>query len=178
VRTVFTDLHNQTRNTLLQPILDKRGGLYVAQTDEMDSVMTRLYTSVNPVKIATDKHGTSVEITMDTPPGPARNMSATARIEYWHSVSQKRLMQGGLIGVIWQSGQEIQLFFGLIASSAHELQSSVEDNNESMRLRVKFFDPSIHVKVMEWCQHGQGARDGTRILLLETPIMCESTQLG
>jgi hypothetical protein len=159
---------------LLQPILNKKGCLYVAQTGQLDSVMIRLYTSVDPVRIAADKRGISVELMMDTPPGPARNDSATRRIEYWRAVSRKRLMQGGLIGVIWQTGQEIQLFFGLIASGAHEVQSSVEDNNESMRLRVKFFDPSILVKVMEWCQPAQRARRGTRILLIEAPVMYES----
>ena len=171
---VIADLHNASGDTLLQPILNKKGGLYVAQTAQLDSVMIRLYTSVSPVRIATDKRGISVELMMDTPPGPARNLSATRRIEYWRAVSRKRLMQGGLIGVIWQSGQEIQLFFGLIASAAHEIQSSVEDTNESMRLRVKFFDPSILVKVMEWSQPGQRARRATRILLIEAPVMYES----
>jgi hypothetical protein len=170
---VITDLRNETRNTSLQPILDKKGGVYVAQTGQMDSVMIKVYTSVNPLRIATDNRGTSVELMMDTPPGSARNTSATRRIEYWRAVSRKRLMQGGLVGVLWQTGQEIQLFFGLIASSAHEVQSSVEDNNETMRLRVKFFDPAFHVKVIEWCQRGQRAQHGTRILLMEAPIMYE-----
>jgi hypothetical protein len=79
-------------------------------------------------------------------------------------------MQGGIVGIIWQNGQEIQLFFGLIVSNAQELQSSAEDNNESIRLRVKVFDPDIYVKVMAWCQQEPGVRRGSRILLIEAPI--------
>jgi hypothetical protein len=171
---VLADLRDASRNTPLQPILDKKGGLYVAQNSLLDSVMVRLYTSVNPLRITADRRGISIELMMDTPPGSARNSSAARRTEYWRAVSRKRLMQGGLVGIIWQNRQEIRLFFGLIVSYAQELQLSAEDNNESIRLRVKFFDPDIYVKVMAWCQHEPRMRHSSRVLMIEAPVMYES----
>jgi hypothetical protein len=174
VQTIIADLQNPSRKTLLQPILEKKGGRYNAQISHMDSAMVNLYTSVNPSRITTDWRGISIELKMDTPPGSARVKSAGKRAEYWRAVSRKRLMQGGLVGLLWQTGTEIQLFFGLISSSSDDLISSVKQDSDSIRLRVKFFDPAINLRVMEWCQSEKKDRRGRQILLIEAPVMYES----
>lgn len=174
VQTIIADLRNPSRKTLLQPILDKKGGRYNAQISHMDSAMVNLYTGVDPSRIATDKRGISIELKMDTPPGSARVKSAGKRAEYWRAVSRKRLMQGGLVGLLWQTGTEIQLFFGLISSSADDLVSSARQDPDALRLRVKFFDPAINLRVMEWCQLEKRDRRGRTLLLIEAPVMYES----
>ncbi|KIM23243.1 hypothetical protein M408DRAFT_264970, partial [Serendipita vermifera MAFF 305830] len=174
IQMIITDLRNPSRNTLLQSIMDHRGGRYIAQISQVDSTMVNLYTSVNPLRIATDKRGISVELSMDTPPGSARVKSAGRRAEYWRAVSRKRLMQGGLVGLLWKQANTIQLFFGLISSSAEDLLSSVRQDNESLRLRIKFFEAEVNSKVMEWCQLEDRDRRGYTILMIEAPVMYES----
>jgi hypothetical protein len=170
---IIGDLRSQSPKTVLRPILDKQGGRYMARAN-MDSTMVNIYTSVNPTRISTDKRGLGIEMTMDTPPGPGRLPSTGKRVEYWKTVSRKRLMQGGLVGMLWQSGKEIQIFFGLISSSADDLISSARQGNEFLRLRVKFFDPAVNLRVMEWCQLDQRDKRGLKILLMEAPVMYES----
>lgn len=174
IQMIITDLRNPSRKTSLQPLLDKRGGRYTAQVSHMDSAMVNLYTSVDLIRIATDKRGISIELKMDTPPGSARVKSAGKRAEYWKAVSRKRLMQGGLVCLLWKKANEILLFFGLISSSADDLLKSVRFDPESLSLRIKFFDPSINLKVMEWCQLDRRDRRAHTVLLIEAPVMYES----
>ena len=173
LRMVVGDLRSRSPNTVLQPILDKKGGRYMARVD-IDSTMVNIYTSVNPTRISTDKRGLGIEMKMDTPPGPGRLPSTGKRVDYWKTVSRKRLMQGGLVGMLWQSGKEVQIFFGLISSSADDLISSARKGNQSLCIRVKFFDPSVNLRVIEWCQLEERDRHGRRILLIEAPVMYES----
>ena len=174
IQMILSDLRNPSNKTLLYSLLEKRGGRYIAQISHMDSAMVNVYTSVNPFRIATDKRGISVELAMDTPPGAARVKSAGKRTEYWRAVSRKRLMQGGLVGLLWKNGNDSQLLFGLISSSADDLLSSARQDNETIRLRIKFFDPAINLKVMEWCQLEKRDRRGHTIMLIEAPVMYES----
>jgi len=174
IQSIIADLRKPSHETLLQSILDKKGGRYNAQISRMDSTLVNLYTSVNPLRMATDRHGISIELTMDTPPGTGRVKSTQKRTEYWHSISRKRLMPGGLVGLLWQTNHDIQLFFGLISSTTNDLIDWVKKNSESLRLRIKFFDPAINLNVMEWCQLEERDRRGRKILLLEAPVMYES----
>ena len=174
IQSIIADLRNPSHETLLQSILNKKGGRYSAQISHMDSTLVNLYTSVDPTRIATDKRGISIEMTMDTPPGAGRVKSTQRRTDYWHSISRKRLMPGGLVGLLWQTNRDIQLFFGLISSSTNDLLDWVKHNSESLRLRIKFFDPAINLKVMEWCQLETRDRHGRKILLIEAPVMYES----
>jgi hypothetical protein len=167
-------MSNTTRNNALQPLLKNQGGRYTAQNGRDNSVMVNLYTSVYPQRIVTDQRGISIEVAMDTPPGPARHTSSTKRMEFWKAVSRKRLMQGGLIGLIWETGGRIELFFGLISSSAEDLQASARQMKDHLRLRLNFFDPAINLRVMEWCRLEERERKARRIIMVEAPVMYES----
>lgn len=99
-----------TRDNALQKLLKQHGGRYSTVNGRDDSVIVNLYTSVNPLRILTDKRGISIEVTMDTPPGSARHSTKARRVEFWTGISRKRLMQGSLIGLIWEAGGRIDLF--------------------------------------------------------------------
>ncbi|KAG8845488.1 hypothetical protein FRC20_003183, partial [Serendipita sp. 405] len=124
LQSIISDLLNPSKKTPLHSLLAKKGGRYTAETGHSDSVMASVYTSVDPVAITTDKRGVATELVIDTPPGQARNRSASQRVEYWKAISRKRLMQGGLVGLVWASRGNAQLFFGLISSNVEDLQSS------------------------------------------------------
>lgn len=174
IQTMVVDLRNLTPKSSLYPILEKGGGRYVVSKNERDTVMVNLYTSVNPLGIVTDKRGISISIRMDTPPGSARNASATKRTDYWKAVSRKRLMQGGLAGLVWEDRGRIELFFGLISSSADDIQASARQETNRLQLRLNCFDPAVNLRVMTWCQMDTRDRLSSRILLAEAPVMYES----
>lgn len=167
-------MSNTTRNNVLQPLVKNHGGRYVAQNGRDNSVMVNLYTSLDPQRIVTDRRGISIEVYMDSPPGPARHTNAGKRVDFWKAVSRKRLMQGGLIGLIWETGGRIELFFGLISSSADDLQASARQTSDHLRLRLNFFEPAINLRVMEWCQLEARERKARRIMMVEAPVMYES----
>lgn len=159
---------------MLQAVFAKRGGRYHAEVTHTDSVMVNLYTNVDPIGIVTDKRGITTSVMMDAPPGAARQSSPTKRAEYWKAVARKRLTQGGLVGLIWEHRGAISLFFGLTSSNADEIQSSARNNSERIALRIKFFDDSINLKVMEWCQLQHRDRQSSRLMLIEAPVLYES----
>ncbi|KAG8833026.1 hypothetical protein FRC17_000149 [Serendipita sp. 399] len=174
LQMIISDLRSASKKTLLHSLIARKGGRYIAETSNSDSVMASVYTSANPVSITTDRRGMAVEILIDTPPGQARSRSATQRAEYWKAISRKRLIQGGLIGIVWATQTSIQLFFGLISSGVEDLQSSSRQSADSLRLRIKFFDETINPKVMEWCQLRSQDRRGITILMVEASVMYES----
>jgi hypothetical protein len=174
LQAIVSDLSNMTQNNALQPLIEQQGGRYIAHDGRDNSVMVNLYTSVDPQRIVIDRRDISIEITMDTPPGPARHSCPGKRMEFWKAVNRKRLMQGGLIGLIWETGGRIELFFGLISSSADDLLASARRANDRLRLRLNFFDPAINLRVMEWCQLESREREARRIMMVEAPVMYES----
>ncbi|KAG8751519.1 hypothetical protein FRC14_007810 [Serendipita sp. 396] len=174
LQSIINDLRAPTKKTLLHAILAKKGGRYTAENGHADSAMASVYTSANPISIATDKRGVVIRLLVNAPPGQARDSSAFKRAEYWKGISRKRLMQGGLVGLVWAAQGEIQLFFGLISSSGDDIQSSCRRSAENLEIRVRFFDENMSSKVMDWCQLRPKDRRGTTILMVEAPVMYES----
>jgi hypothetical protein len=175
IQAIVNDLRNPTQKTLLHTILSKKGGKYVAAINQVDSSLVNVYTSVSPQGFAIDKRrGICIDINFDTPPGAARHHNAARREDYWQAVSRKRLMQGGLIGIIWKTRSEIQLYFGLISSSIKELQKAALNDESSLSLRVHFFDPRIHLRVLHWLKDNLREREASTVFMVEAPVMYES----
>jgi hypothetical protein len=172
---MIADLRNPSRKTLLHTILNNNGGKYNAAINQVDSSLVNIYASVSPRRITIDKkRGICISIDFATPPGAARNRSSVRRAEYWRAISRKRLMQGGLIGIVWKTQEEIQLYFGLISSSADELQFSSRKDENSLSLRISFFDPLINLKVLQWLETDSRGRKASTIFMVEAPVMYES----
>ncbi|KAG8833029.1 hypothetical protein FRC17_000152 [Serendipita sp. 399] len=173
IQMITSDLHSASGKTPLHSLMAKRGGRYIAETGH-DSVMASVYTSANPMSITTDKRGMAVEISFDAPPGQARSRSVSQRAEYWKAISRKRLIQGGLVGIVWATQESTQIFFGLISSSVEDLERAARKSPEILTVRVKFFDDRINLKVIEWCQLSPKDRLKTTILMVEASVMYES----
>jgi hypothetical protein len=174
LQAIVSDLRNMTRDNELKKLLKQRGGPYITLNGRDDSVIVNLYTSVHPLQILTDKRGISIEVTMDTPPGSARHSTEAKRVEFWRGISRKRLMQGSLIGLIWEAGGRIELFFGLISSSADDLIAYAKQSKNHLRLRLNFFGSAIIPLVLEWLELGRRERKSRRIVMVEAPVMYES----
>lgn len=174
LQSITHNIHNPAPNNALETLLASEGGKYIAHSGGNDSVMVNLYTSVDPIKVVCDKRGISVAMSVATPPGPARATSIERRAEYWRYACRKRLMPGGLVALIWQTGQSVKIYFGLLSSTPDEIQTNARASSESLVIRVRFFDPIVNLKVMDWIQTSSRDRLQTRIFLVESPVMYES----
>ena len=146
----------------------------MAQAGSIDSSMVNVYTSANPLRIANNNKGIAAEIRIDSPPGAARSQSAGKRVEYWRAASRKRLMQGGLVAVVWESAASLDIFFGLITSSSDDIIDSTRRDKASLTVRVKFFDPTVNLRVMDWCEEGAQSKRRDKIMMIEASVMYES----
>lgn len=164
--------------TQLGALLSKNGGLYKAARGGTDSVMFNVYTGVIFKGLKCDvKRGISVEMIFETPSGKARDGNDGKRKAYWESVGKKRLMQGGLVALVWKPavGNDIKVHLGVITSSMPDLLKSAKESANRLALAVSFFETDVELKILNAIQKGSGdpASQGTK-LLVEAPIMFES----
>ncbi|OJA18637.1 hypothetical protein AZE42_01786, partial [Rhizopogon vesiculosus] len=102
VQLIHDDMTSpQHKKTKLAELLKNRGGKYRGQADAQDSLMFNVYTGVQFCSLVPDWRGISSSIIIDTPPGRARSNNAAMRASFWEGTSGKRLIQGGLIALIW-----------------------------------------------------------------------------
>ncbi|KAG8908691.1 hypothetical protein FRC01_007295 [Tulasnella sp. 417] len=165
-------------NTQLDAILAKCGGLYKATQHAWDSTMFSVYTGVNFRDIDCDvRRGLAVNLTFDTPRGRAADPSPAMRAAYWEGVGKKRLMQGGLLGLLWVPPEsdfhDIRFYLGTVASSTKDLVNSARQSADRLALKVSFFDPEVDLRILSTLQDRRPRDEGMK-LLLEAPIMFES----
>lgn len=164
--------------TQLDAILAKSGGLYKAAQAGWDSVMFSVYTGVNFKSITCDpRRGLAVDLTFDTPSGRAKDSSSAKRSAYWESVGKRRLMQGGLVGLLWvppnSTVQGIRFYLGTVTSSLDDLRQSAKQSADKLAIKVSFFDAEVDIRILNALQQRRPKEEGMK-LLLEAPIMFES----
>ncbi|KAG8861658.1 hypothetical protein FRB96_002615 [Tulasnella sp. 330] len=177
IKNVMEALHEppSQKPSSLSKLLAGEGGLHKSQ-DGMDSVMFSVYTGVTFRGMACDtRNGLSIEVSFNAPTGKARNPNAAARAAYWESVGRKRLMQGGLVALIWEGAGEgdTTIYLGSVTSSLKDLVQSTKKTHESLGLHLSFFDSEAGVRMLTSLQRGPSHMDG-RKYLVEAPIMFES----
>ncbi|KIO17982.1 hypothetical protein M407DRAFT_32349 [Tulasnella calospora MUT 4182] len=166
--------------TQLHTILAKSGGLYKAAQAGWDSVMFSVYTGVNFKSITCDpRRGLAADLTFDTPSGRGKDPSPAKRSAYWESVGKRRLMQGGLVGLLWvpptgnAAVQGIRFYLGTVTSSLDDLRQSAKQSMDRLAIKVSFFDAEVDIRILNALQQRRPKEEGTK-LLLEAPIMFES----
>ncbi|KAJ7217780.1 hypothetical protein GGX14DRAFT_438313 [Mycena pura] len=175
VHLVLEDLTRASPSSTLSKLIKNRGGKYRSHTDSQDQVMFNVYTNVTFATMIPDWRGLSVELSINTPPGKARQPQAKNRVAFWEGMSGKRLIQGGLVALVWQTGVAVDVHLGIIASSAKELTDSARNANgdERVSIRVVFFDPEVEVRILNALKNQDLAQTGIKILV-EAPVMFEA----
>ncbi|KAG9085801.1 hypothetical protein FRC07_013296, partial [Ceratobasidium sp. 392] len=137
IQLVVADLRKApTSETLLSKILKAGGGRYAAPANVQESVIFSVFTNVTFEPLALNNRGTSVGIEFDAPPGKARTKQAAARAGYWEQVAKKRLMQGGLVALIWKDSLDrLDIYVGTVASSPKDLVESARKSEDRVSLR-------------------------------------------
>ncbi|TDL21593.1 hypothetical protein BD410DRAFT_297523 [Rickenella mellea] len=176
VQLVLDDLAaSSPSKTQLHALKTKRGGRYNYQ-GQHDSLTFSLYTDVAFKYMNCDsRRGLVVSLEFNTPPGTARSTNPNARSAFWKGQSGKRLMQGGLVAVVWPHGLRSNVYLGTIASSADDIAESAKRGTGAERLlaKVQFFDPMVELRIMETLRHKERPSD---MLLLEATIMFEAVR--
>lgn len=142
--------------------------------DKHNSLLFNVYTGAQFISIVPDWKGLSTSILIDTPPGRARVDKAGSRAAFWESMSGKRLSQGGLIALIWQSGREpISVYLGVIVNNSKELTDYVKQDKTHVKLRIVFFDSQVELRVLQELGRKYNTAGVDIKLLVESPVMYE-----
>ncbi|KAG2361405.1 hypothetical protein BDR07DRAFT_1472123 [Suillus spraguei] len=174
IQLVHDDLKTQPRKkTKLADLLKNKGGKYRGQADTQDSIMFNVYTGVDFESLVPDWRGISASIVVDAPPGRARSNNSRMRTSFWEGMSGKRLSQGGLIALVWQSGNDISVHLGVIANSLQDLTEYVKRDPDRVRLRIVFFDTKLELRILQELRNPQMSGQNIK-LLVESSVMFES----
>lgn len=168
--------HPSKKPKSLSRTLEGDGGQYKSPQGVMDSAFFSVYTKVLFKQIVCDsRHGLAIEISFSAPSGRARQGNASARAAYWESVGRKRLIQGGLVALVWKVGpaeEDTRVYLGVVASSLDDLIKSAKNKDGRVGLRVSFFEPEAQKRILACLQRGE--EGGGDMYLIEAPVMFES----
>ena len=173
VQLVVSDLRKpDSATTNLSKIIKAGGGRYSAPANVQESVIFSVFTNASFEPLVLNNRGTSVGVAFDTPPGQARSKQAATRAAYWEQVAKKRLMQGGLVALIWKDLHgALEVYIGTIASTPRDLADLARRSEDRISLRVSFFDTTAELRIVAALQNRR-ENVGTRVLI-EAPIFYE-----
>lgn len=171
VQDDLSDMHQ--RETKLGDILRKGGGKYHGAADSHESLMFNIYTNVTFTSLVPDRRGISIGVTIDAPPGRARSAQAGARVAFWKGMSGKRLVQGGLIALVWQTDDQVSVHLGTITSPLNDLTSHVQSDGTRIKIRVAFFDSEVELRILSELRSGQSSANDIKVIV-ESPVMFEA----
>ncbi|KAF8748911.1 P-loop containing nucleoside triphosphate hydrolase protein [Rhizoctonia solani] len=159
------------REELTSPI---RLAVQLIVEDIKKSRTRRLYgVEFEPLEL--NNRGISVGIEFDTPPySRARSNRPAVRAEYWQQVSKKRLMQDGLVALIWKDYLgNVDVYVGTVASFGGDLVdcSRKPEGQYRVSIRVSFFDAKANIRIVQALQNRRRHND-TRFLI-EAPVFYE-----
>ncbi|KAH9011570.1 hypothetical protein EDB85DRAFT_1108865 [Lactarius pseudohatsudake] len=154
--------------TLLEKLLWSKGGAY--KTSGLNSVYFQLYTGACFAPLRAERRNFTVGLVLDSPPGAPQDQNGTTRAEYWEQ--SKRLQQGSLVALALISPGRVQVFLGTTVSDGADIAASARANEETIQLRVSFFDPEIELMAL---RHQPISIDkSTFAVLIDNNIMFES----
>ena len=134
--------------------------------------MFNVYTNVVFTPFTPDWRGISVGVGFDAPPGRARSAQPKARAMFWEGMSGKRLMQGGLVALVWKTGNDVSVHLGVLASSVREVVDSAKRDAGRVSVRVAFFDSAVELRILQTFKNPE--HDFGIKVLVEAPVMFEA----
>ncbi|KAG6830463.1 hypothetical protein H0H92_000616 [Tricholoma furcatifolium] len=172
VREDFLHPRNGKEKNVLQGILKNNGGRYRGSINSQESIMFNIYTGVKFSSLVAERRGLSVALSFDAPPGRARAAQPKSRRVFWEGMSGKRLMQGGLVALVWKRGNEVDVHMGILASSVKEVADSAQTSKDRVSARVVFFDTDIELRILNVI-NDPNQLYGT-VIMVESSVMFEA----
>lgn len=163
---------SRSNDNKLSQLIAKGGGKY-RNNDGHDGIMFNVYTNVAFSPPIAEFRGISTGISFDAPPGRARSTDSRQRAMFWEGASGKRLMQGGLIALVWGNGHQVDIHLGTLSSSLKDISSAAKSSADRVNARVVFFDPQVELRIL---QTFKKAERRSSIVLVEVPVMYEAVR--
>ena len=156
------------KQTPLEKLLSDKGGTY--KSSGFNSVFFQLYTGARFAPLKAERRNFTVGLVLDAPRGAARGKDKKKRAEYWEHA--KRLQQGNLVALALISPGRFQVFLGNIVSNGKDIAESAKANEDTILLRVSFFDAEIELMALR-CQP-ISVDKSTFAVLIDNKIMFEA----
>ncbi|KAJ1299739.1 hypothetical protein OPQ81_007327 [Rhizoctonia solani] len=175
VQLIVEDLRKSKSGvSVLSQKLSGRAGLYIGPANARDSIRFGVFIGVTFQSLQLGRRGISAGIEFDTPTGKARSENPAVRAGFWQQVSQKRLMQDGLVALIWKTAKgKVDVYVGTVASSSFDLMGSSRKpaGRDRVSIRVSFLDEQANIRILKSIQ---SHRDNNDIcVLIEAPVFYE-----
>lgn len=135
--------------------------------------MFNVYTNVHFHSMFPDRRGISISLTLDAPPGKAQSDASRVRAAFWEGAGGKRLMQGGLVGLVWKRGTTVDVYLGTVVTAQKDIVDCARREKGRIQLRVVFFDSEATLRIMDDIRSSHRSHNHTKILV-EAPIMYEA----
>ncbi|KAL0951932.1 hypothetical protein HGRIS_008585 [Hohenbuehelia grisea] len=164
--------------TRLSQLLSNGGGKYHADPSPSGDIDFNVYTNVKFTSLTNNRHGVTAGLAFDAPPGRARASQASARVRFWESMGGKRLMQGGLVALVWKDAavsdaDGIEIHLGTLTSSLKNLTESSRRSPDKVGVCISFFDAELELRILEALKDSTAHISDVKILV-EAPVLFES----
>jgi hypothetical protein len=170
LQSLETATGKDRKNVKLLKILDNAGGRY--RGEGADSVMFSVYTNIYFDSMIADRRGMSSGLSISAPPA-ARQKDAKSRIAFWERAAGKRLMQGGLVALVWKDRDATAIYLATVSSSGKDIASSAKFSEDRVSVRLVFFDPEAELRILQVLKRPD-LDQGAQRLLIEAPVMFEA----
>lgn len=158
--------------TRLQDLLSRGGGIY--KSLDGHSPTFTVYAEVRAEKLECDlRRGLCCKISLNGPSPRARRADASKRVQYWENAGRRRLVQGGLVALLWESSGSTRIYLGIVSSGLRELIESAKKLEGRVEIDIAFFDGEAEQRLLRLMQAGNVIGEDT-MLLVEAPVLFES----
>ncbi|CAE6467704.1 unnamed protein product [Rhizoctonia solani] len=176
VQLIYEDLKSRSQKTILSQKIKDRGGLYVSPSipKVQESIRFSVFTGIQFQSLQLSNRGITAGVGFDTPPGKGRSNNPAARADYWEQVSKKRLIQDGLVALIWKNSVgNVHVYVGTVTSSSRDLVTRARryGGQERVAIDVSFIDTQANVRILKALQNPCEDRDVC--VLIEAPVFFE-----
>ncbi|KAG8730710.1 hypothetical protein FRC11_006011, partial [Ceratobasidium sp. 423] len=175
VQLVVDDLRKSRSGiSVLLPKINTRTGLYIGPVNARESVRFLVFTGVAFQSLELNRRGVSAGIEFDTPHGKAKSSSPAVRAGFWMQLSSKKLMQDGLVALIWRTPKgKVDVYVGTVTSASQDLVRCARRpaGQDRVSIHVSFFDEQANIRIMKSLQSHRGNND--TCVLIEAPVFYE-----
>ncbi|KAG9004570.1 hypothetical protein FRB90_010846 [Tulasnella sp. 427] len=156
----------------LKDLIARGGGLYKSVDGHSPSFT--VYAEVRGENLECDlKRGLCCKISLNGPSPRARRSEASKRAQYWENAGRRRLVQGGLVALLWQSAGTTRIYLGVVSSGIKELVESAKKLDGRVEIDIAFFDGEVEQRLLRLMQASNAIGEDT-MLLVEAPVLFES----
>lgn len=160
---------DSAQRTKLDHILSVRGGPW--KTNGKDSVFFQVYKASKFFGVSIEAPEITTKLLVHSPPGPARDNNARARLDYWQR--GKHLSGGNLVALVVVENDVPRIFLGVIHVFDDDVAKSSKHNPGTVVVPISFIDAEVELMAFR----GKPLNgENSYALLVDNGVMYESAR--